>query len=328
MSRVTVLMASYNAERYIRKSIDSVLNQTLQDIQLVCIDDASDDSTPVIIAEYAAKDERVRVIIHSENTGQAVARNDGIKVADGDYITMVDADDWISPDALEKAMSVLDTDGGTDAVLFDLRYVYGDREEPYSMRTGKTRWSGMEAFELSLDWSVHGLYVARAWLFREYPYDTSCRLYSDDNTTRLHYLHSDVVESCTGIYYYRQHQDSMTNAESVRRYDLLEANTSMMRQLRSENLPDNVLARFERERWINLTGICIYWMEHEGGLGSYDGNDRLKARLKAVYDDVDRKLLPLPLKIKFGYRPCVDFGHYLAMVRRYNLARKMLGRSR
>ncbi len=328
MSRVTVLMAVLNGERYIRKAIDSVLGQTLRDIQLICIDDASNDQTPAILAEYALRDQRVKVITHTANTGQAVARNDGIAVAGGDYITMVDADDWISPDALEKAVAALDSDKRMGCVLLDLKYVYPDRETPYPMRTDKRLWSGMEAFELSLDWSVHGLYVARAGLFWEYPYDTSCRLYSDDNTTRLHYLHSDVVGLCDGVYYYRQHSDSMTNAESIRRYDLLEANSSMMRQLRSESLPDTVLARFERERWINLTGISIYWMEHEGKDGTTSENALLKARLKAVYDDVDRNLLPLALKCKAGYRPCRNFERYLSAVRRYNNVRNLLRRSR
>lgn len=328
MSRVTVLMAVFDGERYIRKAIDSVLCQTLRDIQLICIDDASNDSTPGILAEYARKDPRVKIITHTTNTGQAVARNDGIAVADGDYITMVDADDWISPDALEKAAAALDSDKRMGCVLLDLHCVYPDREALYPMRTDKHLWTGMEAFELSLDWSVHGLYVALAGLFREYPYDTSCRLYSDDNTTRLHYLHSGVVGFCDGIYYYRQRPDSMTNAESIRRYDLLEANTSMMRQLRSERLPDTVLARFERERWINLTGISIYWMEHEGRIGTKPENALLKARLKAVYDDVDRNLLPLTLKCKFGYMPCTNFERYLSAVRKYNNVRNLLKRSR
>lgn len=328
MSRVTVLMPVYNGELYLRKAVDSVLGQTLGDIQLVCIDDASTDSTPEILAGYAASDSRVLVITHTENTGQAVARNDGIRVSDGDFITMVDADDWLSPDALELAVACFDADSRTDAVLLELRYVRDGVEEPYPLRSGKREWSGAEAMELSLDWSLHGLYVAKRQLFVCYPYDTTCRLYSDDNTTRMHYLHSDRVTACDGIYYYRQYAQSMTNAIGPFRYDLLEANTSMARMLCEENVPATVRRRFERERWINLTGICIYWMTHDGQSGTIDRNNAILRRLEAVYEDIDRSLLPLALKLKPGYRPCRSFSRYISQVRRYYKMRKLMKRCR
>ena len=120
MSKVTVLVAAYNACKYLAECLDSLAGQTLKDIQIVCIDDASTDSTLDIINEYAAADSRFVVLHLSANSGQAVARNKGIQVADGDYITMVDADDRLSADALEQAVSVLDSDKETGSVLFNL----------------------------------------------------------------------------------------------------------------------------------------------------------------------------------------------------------------
>ena len=167
------------------------------------------------------------------------------------------ADDILA-DALEQAVSVLDSDKETGSVLFNLVKFDESGETPYPMRTDKNEWSGQEAFELSLDWSIHGLYVSRTELFRRFPYDDTCRLFSDDNTTRLHYLNSGKVRICQGVYYYRQHGESMTNGITVRRLDLLEANTSMARQLRDAGQERRVLAMFERERWINLTGINAF----------------------------------------------------------------------
>lgn len=320
-------MPVFNGELYLREALDSVLAQTLSDFQLICIDDASTDSTAEILAGYASADRRIKVVTHTENTGQAVARNDGILLSDGDCITMLDADDRLSPDALELAVARLDADSRTDAVLFDLRYIRDGVEEPYPLRSDKREWSGPEAMELSLDWSLHGLYVARRELFVRYPYDTTCRLYSDDNTTRLHYLHSDRVACCDGIYYYRQYAGSMTGSVNPLRYDLLEANTSMARMLREENVLVKTRSRFERERWINLTGICIYWMTNDEWKRDRSLNDEVLGRLKAVYDDVDRTLLPALLKMKPGYRPCRSFESYLAQVRRYDKARKMFKRN-
>jgi len=322
MSRVTVLVAAYNAQEYLEECLDSLVNQTLRDIQIVCIDDASTDQTPRILERYAAKDGRIRVLECSTNSGQAIARNKGIDVADGDYITMLDADDILSADALEKAVSVLDSDAGTGSVLF--RLVYFDQKEklPYPMRSDKDEWDGEEAFRLSLDWSIHGLYVSRTGLFKRFPYDTSCRLYSDDNTTRMHFLNSGKVKSCDGIYYYRQHADSMTNRISDHRLDLIEANTSMAHRLRESGQDRDVLALFEKERWINLTGICGLWLRNRRILNRTDAMDRFLA----AWNDIDKSLLPKGLKKKLGYIPCRSFRLYFLQVEFYFLLRRLLGK--
>ena len=322
MSRVTVLVAAYNAGKYLDKCLDSLVNQTLKDIQIVCIDDASTDSTPQILSEYAAKDSRIQILQRSENAGQAVARNMGIRVADGDYITMLDADDWLSADALEKAVNILDQDPETGSVLLQLVYVDGNEKSPYPMRSDKTEWSGEEAFRLSLDWSIHGLYVSKSELFKRFPYDTSCRLYSDDNTTRMHYLHSGKVRLCDGVYYYRQHAESMTNRVSALRLDLLEANASMARQLREAGQSRDVLALFERERWVNLTGVIGIWLRNREIL---DKSEALE-RFRRVWKDIDKSLLPAGLKMKLGYIPFHSFRLYFLQVQFYLFLRRLLGK--
>lgn len=322
MSRVTVLVAAYNAEKYLEACLDSLVNQTLKDIQIVCIDDASTDSTPEILNKYASQDSRIKILQRKENAGQAVARNMGIEVADGDYITMLDADDWFGADALEKAVNILDSDRETGSVLLKLVYVNGTEETPYPMRSDKKEWSGEEAFRLSLDWSVHGLYVSKAELFKRFPYDTSCRLYSDDNTTRMHYLHSGKVKSCDGVYYYRQHGESMTSRVSARRIDLIEANMSMARQLREAGQGREVLALFERERWVNLTGVIGIWLRNREILGRAEALERFRAAWK----DIDKTLLPCGLKFKLGYIPFHSFRLYFLEVQFYFLLRRLLGK--
>ncbi|MBR4842679.1 MAG: glycosyltransferase family 2 protein [Bacteroidaceae bacterium] len=322
MSRVTVLVAAYNAEKYIRECMDSLEAQTLKDIQIVCIDDASTDSTLSILKGYAAVDSRVVLLEKSVNQGQAMARNAGIGVADGDYITMLDADDQLSPDALEKALSVLELYPDTGSVLFRLVRFDGKGSTPYPMRSQKEIWSGQEAFELTLDWSIHGLYVSRTELFRKWPYDTSCRLFSDDNTTRMHYLYSGTVRMCDGIYYYRQHPESLTNGITALRLDLLEANTSMARQLRKAGQGRRVLALFEKERWINLAGICILWLNHRDIMDDKAAMERFRT----VWLDIDRKLLPASLKLKFGYWPCFSFRAYFLQIKFYSVLRRLFGK--
>lgn len=324
MSRVSVLVAVYNGEKYLGETLDSLLGQTLRDIQIVCIDDASTDSTPEILAEYSSADDRIIVLTQRENTGQAVARNNGIGYCTGDYITMVDADDMLSADALEKAVEKLDSDDRLGCVLFNLKYLYGNGSlVDYPKATVEREWTGFEAFCLSLDWSIHGLYVARAELYRRIPFDAACRLYSDDNTTRLHYLNSERVGVCQGLYIYRQHGASMTNSDSIRRFDLLEANTSMAVQIADQ--PAEVRAVFEKERWINMVGLYGYLLKYRPML-SADEEMQVLDRIRRVYQTVDRSLLPAGLRLKFGYMPLCGFAAFRIQANLYFALRRIAGK--
>lgn len=101
MPLVSVVVPVYKVENVLHYCIDSILNQTFKDFELILIDDGSPDSSGKICDEYAIKDKRVRVI-HKENEGVSVARNTGIELAKGKYICFVDSDDYIQSDYLEK----------------------------------------------------------------------------------------------------------------------------------------------------------------------------------------------------------------------------------
>lgn len=102
MPKVSVVIPVYNVEDYLRQCLDSVANQTLRDIEIICVDDGSTDSSPAILAEYAAKDARIKVLtLGHANAG--AARNAGIDAATGEYLGFVDSDDWCDPELFEKA---------------------------------------------------------------------------------------------------------------------------------------------------------------------------------------------------------------------------------
>ena len=226
--KVTVLTAVYNAEKYLRSCLDSLVSQTLSDVQFICIDDASTDHSLSILQEYAAKDPRFLILHLPENQGQAIARNEGLKHATGEYIAMLDSDDWFSPDSLEKAVQSIESTPDADCAVFHLLLHYEDKgtTEEYPIKTHKRQLTGFEAFRLSLDWSLHGLYLVRTSIHQKYPFDTSCRLYSDDNTTRIHYLHSRKVVLSDATYHYRQHPASMISACSILRFQYMDGPSS------------------------------------------------------------------------------------------------------
>lgn len=102
MPKVSVIIPVYNAEKYLPKSLDSVCNQTLKDLEIICVNDCSTDNSLKILQEYAEKDGRIKLIDLKENKGAAAARNTGIKNAQGEYIGFLDSDDYIINDFYYK----------------------------------------------------------------------------------------------------------------------------------------------------------------------------------------------------------------------------------
>lgn len=116
--KISVIIPVYNVERYIKECIDCVLNQTLKDIEVICINDASPDNCLEILNEYAQKDKRLKIIDLKENQGMGNARNFGIQEAKGEYIMFLDSDDFLEPQAVETAYKkILENDN--DFVIFD-----------------------------------------------------------------------------------------------------------------------------------------------------------------------------------------------------------------
>jgi glycosyltransferase involved in cell wall biosynthesis len=99
--KVSVIIPVYNVEKYLHRCVESILNQTFQDFEIILINDGSKDRSGQICDEYAQKDNRVTVI-HKDNARVAAARNDGIKLARGKYISFIDSDDWIEPDMYKE----------------------------------------------------------------------------------------------------------------------------------------------------------------------------------------------------------------------------------
>lgn len=94
-------------EKYLRQCLDSVVNQTLKDIEIICVNDGSTDHSLQILEEYAQYDHRIKVILQ-ENYGVSIARNKGIKAATGEYIMFVDSDDWIEPETCQLSLMKLE----------------------------------------------------------------------------------------------------------------------------------------------------------------------------------------------------------------------------
>lgn len=129
MSKVSVVVPIYKVEKYLGNCIESLIGQTLKDIEIILVDDGSPDGCPAICDKYAAKDERVKVI-HKPNGGVSAARNDGLKKATGEYIIFCDSDDWMEQDAFEVLYEAA-TANNSDIAIGDVYMVYEDSGNKY-----------------------------------------------------------------------------------------------------------------------------------------------------------------------------------------------------
>ena len=127
MPKVSIVIPVYNVEKYLRQCLDSVVNQTLQDIEIICVNDGSKDSSLQIMQEYQAKDPRIK-IIDKENSGYGASMNRGFDAATGEYLGIVESDDYAEPDMFEKLYAVAKTDD-LDAVKSGFYYYYSVPKE-------------------------------------------------------------------------------------------------------------------------------------------------------------------------------------------------------
>lgn len=154
--KVSVIIPVYNTEKYLSACLDSVLNQTLRDIEIIAVDDCSPDRCGQILDEYASRDDRVKPVHLPENRRQGFARNRGMERSTGKYLYFLDSDDMIEPETLEELSCLADRDN-LDAIFFDSKEHYESEElrkahvPPFSLRQGKYRDEVVTGIELMED---------------------------------------------------------------------------------------------------------------------------------------------------------------------------------
>lgn len=153
---VSVVIPIYNVEKYLDRCMDSVVNQTYKDLEIIMVDDGSPDSCPQKCEEWAGKDSRIKVI-HKDNAGLGMARNTGIENATGKYICFFDSDDYVALDTVEHAVALAKANH-SDTVLFGMTEVGADGgiKGVYCPYTEKTCYTGKEILEFILPNMIEG----------------------------------------------------------------------------------------------------------------------------------------------------------------------------
>lgn len=126
MPKVSIIIPIYNVENYLPQCLDSIVNQTLKDIEIICIDDCSTDNSFNILKDYAAKDDRIVVLKQEKNQGQGIARNRGLDTAKGEFIIFIDPDDWCELNTCELAYNKI-SGTNSDICLYGFSHYYEDK---------------------------------------------------------------------------------------------------------------------------------------------------------------------------------------------------------
>ena len=225
---ISIIIPVYKVEKFLNQCIDSVINQTYNNIEIILIDDGSPDNCGKICDDYEKKDSRIRVI-HKQNGGLSDARNAGLAVAQGEYIGFVDSDDYISYDMYEKLYSSIKRHKAQLAVC-SFQYINEDGLLIYNPSPVKNeRLSRIEALQ-KLNEPIWWYYVT-AWnkLYSKELFSNIC--FPIEKIHEDAYVVHEIIGECNlvvtiseKLYYYRQRNNSIIkSSKTVRNYDAIEA---------------------------------------------------------------------------------------------------------
>ncbi|WP_323786430.1 glycosyltransferase family 2 protein [Thalassovita sp.] len=233
MPKISVIIPIHGTERYVEKCVRSVMDQTLKDIEIICIDDCSPDNSAAIVEQLAATDDRIRLIRHERNLGLGGARNTGISEARAPYLASVDSDDYIRPEMMEKLWE--GTGGGiADVVVCGVIFIdsharpLGPRISPQPGRHMNTE-DQIDIFNLFNPSFWNKLWRTSLFVDNDIRFPEQC-YYEDLATTPrvLHYA-SDIRVISGDYYQYLIREESITNTSSPRHimdyfrvYDILD----------------------------------------------------------------------------------------------------------
>ena len=222
MSKISIIIPVYNVEKYLRECLNSVVHQTLKDIEIICINDGSTDESGKILQEFADKDKRIK-IIEQENKGQSAARNIGIRQASGEFIGFVDSDDWIDLGFYEKLYNAA-VDYNADIACAGIRRCFSGRKSKDWLKYNKFILTGdmKKKFELCRVPKYHyiwnKIYNRKKFLSANIFFEEGIFFEDLEFTHKVLFYMPKLVTVPDVKYYYRDNVESTVNFTSERHY--------------------------------------------------------------------------------------------------------------
>lgn len=309
---VSVIIPIYNTEKYLEKCIESVINQTFKNLEIILINDCSTDGSLEIIKKYEKIDKRIKVINLLKNVGQRKGRNIGYDNAEKEYITNIDSDDFLEEDAIEKNFNFMKKND-LDIVIYDMYYFFEDgRIEKQNKNKIKNRtiMNGKEAFIASIDWQINSQGIYKKEIVKRFE-DDDTFFNGDEVAVRRRFLNSQKVAIGEGKYYYRQHLNSYVNKVNHKVYQYLISNLNLrkeIKEIKEVKIRKKALEKFEAT---NISMIANFLKRYEKERQLFS-----KEFIKEIDDVFEEVLLEMDKKKAFKY--------YLSELKPFKLFEKIL----
>jgi len=297
---ISVIIPIYNVEPYLRRCLNSVLNQSYPNLEIILVDDGSPDGCPQICDEYAAKDKRI-IVIHKENGGLSAARNTGLDVCKGEYISFIDSDDWVSEKYIETLINTV-TKEDADIAIGEYKSTSGHHPKEQSSVFATTLSSKEALFRL---FSKNNIVFTVSWgkLYKKELFSTLRfpigKYHEDEFTTYILFYNSKkIAYTSEALYYYYKRAGSIVSTRHP--WDVLEYLEQRYIFFKEKKESDLLPLLLPPLCWQLL---CAYWHQSKNNKNiSNNYLNKLRFYIKE-FQHIKKPLLHyIPLKI-FAYIP-------------------------
>lgn len=319
--KISVIIPVYNVEKYLKRCLDSVINQTYKNLEIILVDDGSTDNSGKICDEYAKNDKRI-IVIHKENGGVSVARNIGLDIGTGDYVNFIDSDDWIDLKFFKKLYdNLLKSHADISCCDYIRTEKYKNLKKEFLNYMDYYGENILEVYlEKELTSPCNKLYKKELWQNIKFPANKT----NEDICTifKIFLKSKIVIYTEEKLYYYYKHSDSTTKSKfSNKNLDLLDAWQEVVRL--SKKYPDNIqrLAKFRlKKAYFSLLGVIAYY-----GMENTQENIEIKnyifkkfkenyiLLLKSNLISFNRKIAIICMRISFNL--CCKIGSLMRLIK-------------
>lgn len=272
-SRISVIVPIYKVEAYLNRCVESIVNQTYQNLEIILVDDGSPDNCPKVCDEWSINDSRIKVI-HKKNGGLSEARNSGMEIASGEYISFIDSDDYIALEFFETLLSVMEKENSDIAECNVVKFYEDGRFEKYSDDLAITTFdtesalSGLIAENPFHQHVWNKLYKTQ--LVKDIPYAVG-KLNEDEFWTYQVFGRAQKVSRInkTMYYYFQRSSSIMGESYNIRRLDALEGKANRQKYI-EERFPS-----LATQAKIDFYGSCLF--AYQCVLRFLSGDEKKKA---------------------------------------------------
>ena len=265
MAKVSVIIPVYNVEKYLHKTLDSVINQTLKDIEIICVDDCSSDNSFDILEQYRKKDSRIKIIKNSKNQGVGAARNIGMDFATGDYIMFLDSDDWYENVAIEKCYNQAENNQNDIIIFGHNRFYSATGEIKYNNDFLKPFRNWINFTSVNLD-KINSNSIGQCFVWsliyrRKFIIENNLRfMHINTFEDQSFYVKSLMLSKSVSfidypLYNYRIRRGSLTFCYKNQHEDFLNAKRDILENIHLLSPTGNL----KRSIYINTIQASLYW---------------------------------------------------------------------